>query len=207
MSTQEMRQAFKQLSWWKLMRPVLPFKGLVSFEPIEEWFVHQFGDLVFSELHPEFAAATTDLRTGESVVLREGRLAPAVRASCSVPGFITPVEIEGRLLGDGSLSNSVPVSMVREMGADYVIAVDIFSPIIHQSLGALGYGLGALEILVQRSGGGIASADCLITPRLAGKPLLRFSAGEQLYQLGIAAAEEKLEEVQTALASTEDIRP
>ena len=57
-------------------------------------------------------------------------VATAVRASSSVPGVIEPVEINGRLLGDGGVSNNLPVDVVREMGADYVIAVDLNSDII-----------------------------------------------------------------------------
>jgi NTE family protein len=75
----------------------------------------------------------TDLITGEEVVLSKGVLADALRASMSVPGVFAPVRIDGRLLVDGGMSNNLPVSVVREMGADIVIAVDISSPLLGEN--------------------------------------------------------------------------
>jgi NTE family protein len=123
-----------------------------------------------------------------------------VRASCSVPGFVTPLEIDGRLLGDGSLADTVPVDILREMGADYVIGVDIFTSSIRPRWGPFGMGFTAMEILVQRAGGGIDTADCLISPRLGGETYLRFSKRERLFKLGEEAAEEKLPFILQALS-------
>jgi Predicted esterase of the alpha-beta hydrolase superfamily len=72
-----------------------------------------------------FAAIATDLHSGAEVVLRSGDVIEAVRASIAVPGVFTPVRVHGRVLVDGGLSNPVPVSVVRAMGADQVIAVDL----------------------------------------------------------------------------------
>ncbi|MGD9874468.1 MAG: patatin-like phospholipase family protein [Kiritimatiellia bacterium] len=72
-----------------------------------------------------FRAVATDIMTGEEVVLNRGEIIEAVRASISFPGIFTPVKIENRLLVDGGMVNPVPVSAVREMGADFVIAVDL----------------------------------------------------------------------------------
>ena len=75
-----------------------------------------------------FDAVATDLVTGDAVVLSAGSLPDALRASMSVPGVFAPVRIDDRILVDGGMSNNLPVSVVREMGADIVIAVDISSP-------------------------------------------------------------------------------
>jgi NTE family protein len=64
-------------------------------------------------------------------VLREGELAPSIRASCSVPGVFIPVELGGQLLVDGGVTNNLPVRVLQEMGADYVIAVDLLPARIH----------------------------------------------------------------------------
>ena len=82
--------------------------------------IHQFDDLPIP-----FHAVATDLVTGDEVVMSSGSLPNALRASMSVPGVFAPVSIDGRLLVDGGMSNNLPVSVVREMGADIVIAVDI----------------------------------------------------------------------------------
>ena len=67
----------------------------------------------------------TDLLTGEKVVFRQGPIADAVRASISIPGIFVPEKYNGRILVDGGVSDRVPVSVAKEMGADIVIAVDV----------------------------------------------------------------------------------
>jgi NTE family protein len=84
----------------------------------------------FDALPIPFRAVATDLATGDEVVLGQGSLANALRASMSVPGVFAPVTIDDRLLVDGGMSNNLPVDVVREMGADIVIAVDISSPML-----------------------------------------------------------------------------
>jgi NTE family protein len=86
----------------------------------------------FDRLPVPFRATATDLATGEEVVLGSGSLADALRASMSVPGVFSPVRIDGRMLVDGGLSNNLPVSVVRAMGADVVIAVDISMPLMEE---------------------------------------------------------------------------
>lgn len=79
----------------------------------------------FDRLPIPFRAIATDLGTGQKVVLREGSVAEAMRASMAVPGVFTPFEIRGRALVDGGLSANLPIETVRAMGADIVIAVDV----------------------------------------------------------------------------------
>lgn len=86
----------------------------------------------FDHLPVPFRAVATDLVTGEEVVLSSGSLPDALRASMSVPGVFAPVRLNGRMLVDGGMANNLPVSVVREMGADIVIAVDISSPLLKE---------------------------------------------------------------------------
>jgi NTE family protein len=81
----------------------------------------------FNKLPIPFHAVATDIETGRAVVLQSGDLALAIRASMAVPGAFAPVEIDGKLLVDGLVSNNVPVDVVRDMGADIVIVVDVGS--------------------------------------------------------------------------------
>jgi len=188
-----------RMRWWHLMRPVWPAQGFFSFEGLERLIIRQVGDILFSDLKTPFAAITTDIADGKAVSITSGRLAPAVRASCSVPGIFIPVRIGDKSLVDGSISDTVPVNVLRQMGAGYVIAVDIFAPALRPRLGALGMGFNAIEILVQNAGGGIGEADCLISPDLAGSTYLRMSKREHLFRLGQQAAEAKLPEILQAL--------
>jgi NTE family protein len=74
-----------------------------------------------------FAAVTTDLRSGAEVVIRDGDVLEAVRASIAIPGIFTPQRWRGRLLADGGLTNPLPVDVARELGAQFVIAVSVLS--------------------------------------------------------------------------------
>lgn len=189
----------KKTRWYHLVGPTFPARGLVSFWQLERWLIKHLGDLDFRDLQRPFAAVAVDVNTHEKIVLNRGRLAPAVRASCSVPGAIAPIRLDGRLLGDGSLVDSLPVSVVRDMGAHYTIAVDIFQPTKRRSLGPLGYALAALEILLQRAGGGISQADCLVQPRLQGASYLRFSLADRLFECGAHAMQEKIPQIRQDL--------
>jgi len=114
----------------------LPFSGLIGGRRVTSLLKSILGDLTFSQLKYDFACVATDINTGEQVILREGSLVEAVRASISLPGIFTPVRIEGRYLVDGGLVNEVPVSVCREMGAGYVIGVNVIpgpSRMMHRS--------------------------------------------------------------------------
>ena len=79
----------------------------------------------FDKLRIPYRAVATDLETGESVTLSKGRLSEAIRASMSVPGAFSPVEIDGRILCDGMVAKNLPVDVVQEMGADRIICIDV----------------------------------------------------------------------------------
>ncbi len=79
----------------------------------------------FDDLPIPYRAVATDLVTGRAVVLSEGDLAAAMKASMSVPGLFSPVTLGGKLLVDGGIANNVPIDVVRAMGADIVIAVNV----------------------------------------------------------------------------------
>jgi NTE family protein len=84
----------------------------------------------FDQLPIPFRAVATDLETGKEVVLKSGNLARSLRASMAVPGAFDPVDIDGKLLVDGGISNNVPVSVARAMGADIVIVSDLGSDML-----------------------------------------------------------------------------
>jgi NTE family protein len=86
----------------------------------------------FDKLTIPFRSVATDIVTGEQVVLGSGDLATAIRASMSIPAAMAPVLVDGRMLVDGGIAANLPISVVREMGADVVIAVDISTPLKSQ---------------------------------------------------------------------------
>lgn len=107
---------------------VIPVRGLIRGSLIEKMVRSCIGDIAFSELPTPLYAVAADLDTGEEVVLSDGRVYQAVRASISVPGIFEPYSLQGRLLIDGVVVNPLPVSVARAMGANIVIAVQVPAP-------------------------------------------------------------------------------
>ena len=86
----------------------------------------------FDRLPIPFRAVATDIATGKEVVIGKGDLATAMRASASIPSAFAPVEMDGRLLVDGGVSDNLPVRVARQMCADVLIVVDISTPLRKQ---------------------------------------------------------------------------
>ena len=122
-----------QLDWRQIasfLDVVFPKSGLIDGNRISEFIRSNVGEKNIEDLSLPFCAVSTDLATGNEMVIHEGDIIEAVRASISVPGIFTPVRRDGMTLVDGGLVNPVPVSVAREMGADFVIAVDLNYDII-----------------------------------------------------------------------------
>ncbi len=100
-----------------------PTRALVNGRKIERFIRDFAGAMTFDDTMMPFACVAVDMTSGREVVLREGSLTSAIRASISTPVVFEPVERNGQLLVDGAVLNSVPVDVAREMGADVVIAV------------------------------------------------------------------------------------
>jgi NTE family protein len=99
--------------------------GFIKGKKIESFIGELLDKESFDKLSIPFSAVATDFITAEPVIIDSGNLRQAVRASISVPSFFQSVSYQGRLLADGGLSNPVPVEVVRKMGADIVIAVNL----------------------------------------------------------------------------------
>jgi len=145
----------------------------------------------FSNLPVPFRAVATDLGTGEAVVLDHGDLANSILASMTIPGIFAPVEIDGRLLVDGGMSDNLPVEVVREMGADIVIAVDVGTPLaspkaIRSYLGVTSQAFNFLTRL--NSVRSSTLADLVIRPDLEGIGSADFKKVPDAIGLGEAAA-------------------
>ncbi|HEX6100497.1 MAG TPA: patatin-like phospholipase family protein [Thermoanaerobaculia bacterium] len=160
----------------------------------------------FAQLPIPFKAVAADIETGEAVVLERGDLAEAIRASMSIPGVFSPMEIDGRLLVDGGIANNVPVDVVRAMGADVVIAVDVGGPMLErdqlQSMFAVASQM--LTILTrQNARAQLASADLVLTPEVARWGAMNFADAKEIIGAGAAEAQEHRE----ALAVFADATP
>jgi NTE family protein len=104
---------------------IFPKSGLIDGKKLSVFFHDHMKDVYIEDTQIPLRIVATDLYTGSEVVFSKGSLIDAVRASISVPGVFSPAHVDGSYLVDGGLVNPVPVSVVRDMGADVVIAVDL----------------------------------------------------------------------------------
>jgi NTE family protein len=118
----------RELDWRKVISffdVIFPRSGLIDGRKIADFVREHVEPGSIEDLPMPFCAVSTDLVTGREVVIQDGDVVEAVRASISVSGMFTPVRKGEMILVDGGLVDPVPVSVARRMGADYVIAVDL----------------------------------------------------------------------------------
>lgn len=138
----------RNFEWPGLMSLSWSSKGLMQNGKLRTLIDKALGDRKIEQLPIAFGAIATDLATGARVLIRKGAAGIAVDASCSIPVYFTPVNIDGRELVDGGLTEPVPVIAVREMGADIVIGVDVaFRPNEDQFKGLSGVAFQTMHIM------------------------------------------------------------
>jgi NTE family protein len=128
-----LKEVILQFDWKQILGfldVVFPRSGLIDGKKVADFLRHHMQETAIEDLATAFRAVSTNLADGQEVVISKGDLIEAVRASISLPGIFTPVKKDGMVLIDGGLVNPVPVSVVRAMGADYVIAVDLNADIV-----------------------------------------------------------------------------
>ena len=130
LSAQEIYERARVLSWRRLARPTFPWRlGWFSLAPLERLIEDLIGGpKTFADLPIPCALMAFDAEREEPVILREGPVARAVRASCAVPGIFTPIRWQGRLLVDGGVARNMPVQVLRDMGATFTIGIDLIPP-------------------------------------------------------------------------------
>ncbi len=176
------------------------FQGALSGANLE-LFLHELtasadGIRDLDKLPIPFRAVATDMVAGVPYVFTEGPLYEAMRASMSVPGIFSPVEVRGRILGDGGLVDNVPIDVVRQMGADVVIAVNIGTPLapreaLSSIIGLTGQMINILtEQNVRIQLASLREGDVLISPNLGALTSSEFDKSREFIELGVAAARE-----------------
>jgi NTE family protein len=183
---------------WNLVTPT----GFSAGQRVTEFLdalLWQYADTdSFHTLPRPIGIVATDLLTGTEVVYTSGDLKSAVRASIAVPGILTPLRYDGRYLIDGGWSNNLPVDVVKDLGADIVIAVDLFEPDRSidelQDIGSIVEQAGII-LRQERVRENRALADIVIVPDLEGYTTVDFDRAMELVELGRTAAEEQREQL------------
>ena len=124
-SADEIEEMALELNWSNITSIKLSKLSLFSNRKLGELVSSTLGDVNIEDARIPLAIIACDIATGQKVTFTEGPVAQAVMASCCLPGVFTPVEIDGRLLVDGGIAENVPVSALRDLGANSLIAVDL----------------------------------------------------------------------------------
>lgn len=109
----------------------IPNRGLISGNRIEKYLNTLFMERDFDQLQKELIVVATDINTGDTIYFKSGQVARAVRASIALPGIFCPIESEGRLLVDGTITEPVPVEALKDAGAELILSVDVSSSVNH----------------------------------------------------------------------------
>ncbi len=198
MSVDEIDLMAAKVGWMNMTRPSLSPLGALSNAPMAAFISRELPVTRFEDLKLPFAAVAFDLATSREVIFKEhGDLILAIAASCAVPGVFAPVRGEnGALLIDGGITTPLPVNVVREMGVDVVIAVDILSSGSTYSRSpktAAGMLIrSAMTVVRQLARDQHELADIVIEPKLAHIRPDQINKREELRRLGEEAALEAL---------------
>ncbi|MEO2074930.1 MAG: patatin-like phospholipase family protein [Bacillus sp. (in: firmicutes)] len=179
----------------------VPKMGFISGKKVKEFIkVFTHGKNI-EELNIPLGIVATDLLTGEKIVFKKGPVANAVRASISIPGIFVPEKYDGRILVDGGVSDRVPVSVAREMGADIVIAVDVsrvkrnaeissIYDVIMQSIDIM-----QSEIVRNRE----ITADVMIRPPVENYSSRAFTNIDEIINIGEEVAKGYIKQIETVI--------
>ncbi|WP_434341320.1 patatin-like phospholipase family protein [Motilimonas cestriensis] len=164
----------------------------------------------FDDMPIPYRALAVDLEKMEPYVLKQGNLVNAMQASMSVPGVLRPMEIDGHYLADGGIVNNLPIDVLKEMGADIVIAVDIGSPLVGKvKLDSYLTILDQLSNYMTQSSTRkqialMSDQDILLKPAISEIGTGEFERMAEILPLGVAAAQAKLGQLQRLSVSADD---
>jgi NTE family protein len=127
LSPDQLEELAHKITWNDLGRVTVSRLGFYNSARTEEFIRDRFPVHEFEKLRLPLGVVATDLQAGKMVVFTEGNLPLAIRASCALPIFYTPVMVNGRMMVDGGIVGHLPGSVARMMGADVVIAIDVNS--------------------------------------------------------------------------------
>lgn len=199
LSWNEMDRIARRTEWRDLVAPIIPPRGGLLNAQRLEGFVHNLVDGQRIEaLHMPFCAVATDITVGRRVLFREGPVATAVRASCSIPGIFEPVRMGDRVLVDGGVVEHVPVFAAREMGADVVLSVNLTSDRQPQEppesiVDILVYSF--FTMMERSDGSDVTDGHIQVQPDLRGFGYRDLSQQDTLVRRGEKAAREHVREI------------
>jgi NTE family protein len=187
----------------------IPRLGFISGKRVCDFLNLLTKRKTFADLDFPVAVVATDLLTGERVVIDEGPVTEAVRASISLPGVFAPVIKDNMVLVDGAVSDRLPIEVARESGADLIIAVDVtFGPgkkvAIKNTMDVI---MTSLDIMSKHHFDSVfPNADVLIQPAVGHINPREFDRSREVVDLGRKAAEERVAEIKLKIETFKNTR-
>lgn len=196
MDLEQIKSAALNVKVSSLMDFTLSSSGIMRGNKLASWVNTMTGDVPIEKFPIRFAAVATDLQSGQAVLIDQGTAGRAIQASSAVPGVNVPVAYKSGHLIDGGITSLVPVRFARAMGADVVIAVDIYCH------GPRANGLAVPTVLSRVmqtqsclvAAAEMAEADVLIAPRVGVPSMSTRGSQEGVIQAGYEAARAALKE-------------
>lgn len=201
MSLEELEKKTSSFNWQNLLDLGLYPTGLIKGDKLEKLIRECIDDKTFEDMSIPFALTTTDIETGEELTHTSGDLVKLIRASCSWPGIFSAVNIDGRLLVDGGVRNSVPTKAAIEAGATFIVAVNPGFAVTKNEVNNV---LKALVQSIQIMGEELNSyqseaANIVIKPPLKSIDQFDFDKAEWIIKEGEEATEEKIKKIKSKL--------
>ena len=205
-SITKMNKLARQLRGYHLLDFGFMSKGFLKGRSVERILKKYINPkTTFQNLKHEFCCIATDLYTGKEVVLKEGNLLKSIRASFSVPGVFAPTTIDDMFLVDGGLLNNVPDDVVKHMGSDIVIAVDLVNDYLeHPEINTVADVIYRSAILAEYKLRQLkkTKADVVIAPKVEHYKQFVFNEkiAKELIKLGEEATKQALPDIQDKIA-------
>jgi NTE family protein len=222
LETQQIQEGMDRLvdAWDRALKPVLSRHGRYDPRVLDQIARGAAGDVRFDELQIPFGAVSTDLNTGRTIFICEGSVAQAVRASINIPMAFPPLLMGDFLLVDGFVTNPVPATLTRQLGADVVLACNLSGPATQSQQASLEMmepvsggpagkqkRLNILDTLLRcaylmmdgRGDYDSLSADVTFRPHLPDMGLKDFQKGGPPLQAGRQAVEDQIESMRELL--------
>ncbi len=204
-SSADMVGIVESLNAKEFTKNLKPFADL-SFA---EKYLEPYLDVDITELKKPFAASVTDARTNENVTLKSGKAARALTASAAIPPFFRGVEIDGVKYFDGAFSNAVPADTCRELGAEFVVGIDLAAFTrpeeekgrIQRMLGSALNAMTPVKYLEDCRTRGYEYSDLMLRPNLIAFNSTDVSraAMAEMFEIGYKEAKDHMEELKAAI--------
>jgi NTE family protein len=193
---------FSNINYISIMDMLLTDE-LFSNDKLEKYINENIGNVKFDELKIPLVCVATDLNTGERILLREGSVASAARASSTIPGIFKPIEYMQRYLVDGGLTENIPVNVAKIFDCDVIIAVSIAADITKNNTDSI------IETLMQAiyiqgmafDQYNLNSADVVICPDVGYLSILDFKHSYPCIDKGFIAATKAIKDIKKIIIS------